>query len=57
VNKITYPDCVQRGLFCIAFKWSLKTPDEDVTTCPTSGALCVKSCARDLCLYIKGTCQ
>ena len=57
VKSITYTECVQRGMFCIAFKWVPRQLDANVTACPTQGSLCVKSCANDLCLCIDGTCQ
>lgn len=58
VANITYPDCRQRGAFCIAFKWVTRTLNASVTTCPQppNGMLCVKSCANDLCLCVNGLC-
>jgi hypothetical protein len=51
VPNITYPECRQRGAFCIAFKWVPRTLDAAITTCPQppNGMLCVKSCANDVC--------
>lgn len=58
VPNITYQDCVQRGAFCMAFKWVPRLLDPSVTTCPLppNGMLCVKSCGNDLRLCLNGIC-
>jgi hypothetical protein len=58
VYPITYQACINRGYFCIAFKWVPRELSTSIKKCPTPGAPCVKDCAAaDLCLCINGRCQ
>jgi hypothetical protein len=59
VPDITYPQCVQRGMFTIAFKWvphSVGTTSADLET--RCGQPCVRTCVERGCICnpITGVC-
>lgn len=56
VPNIDYVDCVQRGAFCLAFKWVPGLLSEQ-SPCPNPGTPCIDDCSNDLCLCIGGRCQ
>lgn len=56
VPNIDYRDCVQRGAFCLAFKWVPGVFAEE-SPCTSAGAPCVRDCSEDLCLCVGGRCQ
>jgi len=56
VQKITYQDCVRRGVFCIAFKWVPRALTAE-SPCSTPNEPCDIGCADDNCFCINGRCQ
>jgi hypothetical protein len=57
IPNLTYSECIQKGLYCIAFKWVSRILSSQATQCTTPGAPCVTWCDDDLCMCKEGHCE
>lgn len=58
IPNLTYNECIQKGIYCVAFKWASKILSTQVPPlCSTPDAPCVTFCDDDLCFCKEGHCE
>src|SRR5438876_914956 len=57
IPNLTYNECIQKGIYCVAFKWVSRILSSQTTPCATPGAPCVTWCDDDQCFCKDGQCQ